>query len=123
MEGDKILTPKESLGLIAEAILRTRENIRDNSFGFLLWGWLIAAASFAFFFLHQYTSFEYYFIPFPVLALTGIVFTVIYFRRRSISGTLSYTTYFINKLWTVLGICFVLVVFINLLQGEFPFTY
>src|ERR1700744_5485577 len=102
MEAEKSLSPRESLDLIANAILSTKDNIRENSFGFLLWGWLIAIASFAYFFLHQYTNTPYYFIPFPILAAIGIFATVLFFKQSNSGTTLTYTTYFINKMWVVL---------------------
>lgn len=120
---EQTLSPRESLDLIADAIAKTREDLRGNGFGFLLWGWLIAIASFAFFYLKEYTSFQFYFIPFPILSAIGIALTVIWLRKRNTRATLSYTTYFMNKLWIVLGICFLVVVFINVSQGEIPFTY
>ena len=109
--------------MIVEAIAKTKEDPRDNGFGFLLWGWLIATASFAFFFLKHFTSTRYYFIPFPILAGVGVVLTAVWLYRRNTRSTLSYTTYFINKLWIVLGVCFFVVVFINVSQGRIPFTY
>ena len=120
---EETLSPRESLDLIADAIAKTKEDLRDNGFGFLLWGWLIAVASFAFFVLKEYTSFQFYFIPFPVLAAAGVVLTAIWLRKKNKGATLSYTTYFINKLWIVLGVCFFVVVFINVSQGKIPFTY
>ena len=123
MEPEEVLSPQQSLDLIADAIRKTKENIHENSFGFLLWGWLIAIASFAFFLLHQYTNTKYYFAPFPILAAVGILATAIFLRRKNNEKTLSYTTYFINKMWIVLTICFLMVVFINVTQGRMPFTY
>jgi hypothetical protein len=123
MDTEKILSPQESLTVIADTITRTKENIRENSFCFLLWGWLIAAASFMEYFLHHFTTIRFYFIPFPVLAATGIITTIIYFKRKNNSSSLTYIMYFINKMWIVLGICFIMVVFINVSQGKLPFTY
>jgi hypothetical protein len=123
MDTENLLSPQESLHVIADAITKTKENIRENSFCFLLWGWLIAGASFMEYFLHHFTTFRYYFIPFPVLAAAGILVTIIYFKQKSTSATLTYTMYFINKMWMVLGVCFILVVFINVSHGHAPFPY
>ena len=123
MEPEKSLSPQESLDLITDAISKSKDNIRENSFGFLLWGWLIAIASFTYFLLHQYIDTQFYFMPFPVLAVVGIVATIIFLKRKNSGMTLTYTTYFINKMWIVLGICFFVVVFINVAQGKMPFTY
>jgi hypothetical protein len=120
---EKSLSPEESLQLISDAIAMTRENIRQNSFPFLLWGWLISLASFSFFILHQYSSFHYYFLPFPVLAITGVITTIIYYRQKVSASTVSYLNNFLYKMWLVLGISFFTVVFINVSQNKPPFTY
>lgn len=121
---EKTPTHQESLAIITEAINKTKDNYRNNSFYFLLWGWLIALASIGFFVLHQYTAFEYYFIPFPILATVGIITTIVYYlRQHSKAPTESYMTYFLSRLWLVLGASFILVVFINVSQHHAPFTY
>jgi hypothetical protein len=120
---EKSLSPEESLQLITDAITRTKESIRENSFPFLLWGWLITAASFSFFLLHQYTLFQYYFLPFPVLAIAGVLVTIFYYRKRISSSTVSYLSNFLYRMWLVLGISFFVVVFISISQNHLPFTY
>ena len=115
------MSPVESLKMISEVIGKTKENIRLHSFPFLLWGWLIAIASLLFFFLRTYTHFQYYFLPFPILAITGIILTVNYYRRSAAYET--YLSYYLKKLWLVLGVSFILVVFINVTHGALPFTY
>ena len=123
MESENALSPQASLALIADAIAKTKDNIRENSFGFLLWGWLIAIASFTYFLLRQYTGTQYYFLPFPILAAIGIVATTIFLKKKHSGRTLTYATHFINKMWIVLAICFIIVVFINVTDGKMPFTY
>ena len=120
---EKDLSPQESLQLITDAIRSTKENIKENSFPFLLWGWLIASASFSFFLLHQYTSFQYYFLPFPILAIAGVIVTIIYYKHRNASSTITHLTNFLSKMWIALGISFFAVVFINVSQNHVPFTY
>jgi hypothetical protein len=110
--------------VITDAIGRTRDNFKENSFYFMVWGWLIAIASFAFFGLHQYTDFKLYFILFPILVTVGIVVSVKHYRKqRSAVPTESYSSYFLSRLWMVLGISYSVVVFINVSQGLTPFTY
>ncbi len=122
MEGmEKELSPVESLKMISEVIGKTKENIRLHSFLFLLWGWLIAIASLLFFFLRSYTHFKPYFLPFPILVTAGIVLTLNYYRRSAAYET--YLSYYLKKLWLVLGVSFILVVFINVTHGALPFTY
>jgi hypothetical protein len=121
---ERTLLPQESLALIAEAIRKTKENFRENSRFFLLWGWLIAAASLGFFLLRQYTETRFFFLPFPVLAATGIVTTLVwYLQLRRESPTETYLGYFFNRLWLVLGLSFILVVYISVSRGWPPFLY
>ncbi len=116
------LDPAQSLQVITAVIAKTKENIKEHSFLFLLWGWLIAIASFSFFMIHAYTSFKLFFLPFPVLALTGIIISVLYYTGRSHKPE-TYIDYYLKKLWLVLGISFILVVLINLAKTSPPFTY
>src|SRR5688500_16542191 len=103
MTDEKSLSPQENLQLITDAITRTKENIKENSFPFLLWGWLITIASYSFFFLHQYTSFKYYFLPFPLIAIAGVIVTLIYYAKTISNSTVSYLNNFLYKMWLVLG--------------------
>jgi hypothetical protein len=119
---EKPLSHQESLYLITDAIARTKGNIKQNSFPFLLWGWLIAIASFSFFLLQQYTLFQYYFLPFPVLTITGVISTLIYYRKTVSTSTVSYLSHFLHRLWLVLGLSFFAVIFINVSQNHLPFT-
>lgn len=116
------LQPSESLKLIADVIGKTRENVKEHGQLFLLWGWLIATASILFFVLHTYTSFKLYFLPFPVLAGIGIFITLAAYSKRSASAE-TYIGYYLKMLWLALGISFIIVVFINVVKDNPPFTY
>jgi hypothetical protein len=121
---EKPLSPNESLSLIANMIGKTRDKINLISFPLLLWGWLITIASFSFFLIQHFTDSPFYFIPFPVLSITGMVVTYLwYVKQKRFSGTESYLNYFLSRLWLVLGICFITVVFINVSHGSVPFTH
>lgn len=121
---ERPLLPHESLALIAETIRKTKENFREKSRFFLLWGWLIAAASIGFFLLRQYTETRFFFLPFPVLAAVGIVTTVLWYRQlRATAPTETYLGYFFNRLWMVLALSFILVVYISVSRGWPPFLF
>ena len=70
------ISEKESLKIISEMIEASKNNIKDNGFFYLLWGWLVLAASLLHFILLS-TDFKYPFIPWPVLMITGAVISVI----------------------------------------------
>jgi hypothetical protein len=119
---DSELTPIQGLQMITEVIAKTKDNLREHSFGFLLWGWLIAAASFLFFILQSYTSFKLFFLPFPVLVAAGIVITLRFYAGRRYAPE-TYLSYYLKRMWLVLGLSFILVVVINLIGQNPPFTY
>jgi hypothetical protein len=123
MESERPLTPQESMEVIMRAINRTKDDIRANSFYFLLWGWLIAIASFGFFVLLEFVGTQLSFLPFPILATVGIITTALHYSKRKSQATESHLTFFLNRMWVVLGISLMLVVFINVRAGQMPFTY
>jgi hypothetical protein len=123
MEHERQLTPLESMEVIVRAIERTKDDIRANSFYFLLWGWLIAIASFGFFALMMFVDTILFFLPFPVLATVGFITTFVHYSKRKRLATESYLTFFLNRMWAVLGVALLMVVFINVSAGQMPFTY
>jgi hypothetical protein len=123
MESERPLTPQESMEVIVRAISRTKDDIRANSFYFMLWGWLIAIASFGFFVLMEFVRTPLAFLPFPFLAAVGFITTYVRYTKRRVEATESYLTFFLSRMWAVLGISFLMVVFINVRAGEMPFTY
>ena len=119
-----MLSPQEGLALIEDIIARTKAQYRNNSFYFMLWGWLIALASFSFFVLHQYTAFQYYFLPFPVLVAVGIITTLTwFFKRKAAHPTEGYLNYFLSRMWLVIGISFIITVFVAVSQKLPPFLF
>ncbi|HMH34270.1 MAG TPA: hypothetical protein VK543_14630 [Puia sp.] len=122
MDAEKPLSAEDSINIIMDAIGKTKENIKENSFYFLLWGWVVSIASFSFFLLQRYTSFPYFFLPFPVLGSIALTITVIYYLRNKSTTTQTYFGYFLSRLWMVLAVCFITVVFINVSRKLPPFT-
>jgi hypothetical protein len=123
MEKDQPLNPEESLALIYQTIAQTKVNLKQHSFIFLLWGWLLAFASIIRFFLQTQTNFTYYFIPFPILAGIGLIATLIFYCKKSQPNRETHLNYFIKNLWMVLIIGFIAAVFVSVYQNIEPFTY
>jgi hypothetical protein len=124
METSNSLNPKESLDLIVNTINRTKENFREHNFLFLLWGWLIASASIVHFVMFKYSSLHYPFISWPILSGSGIIISLAYvFRKKAASANETYFSFFLYRLWLVVGIGFILTVVVSLLQNMLPFTY
>lgn len=111
-------SPQESLRLIQSMIDKTKENISENRFSFLLWGWL------AFFtFLSQYllkAVFEYpHFYLVGLLMFIGIPINIIYNRRQRRKYPRTYVGDSIRHLWLGLGFCFFMLIFLfsNIPEG------
>ena len=122
-ENEPLLNPRESLALIMEIITLTRENLKQHSFIFLLWGWLLAVASIARFILESFTDVLYYFLPFPILAAVGAVVTILHYRPARKQQPETHLNDFIKKLWLVLSVGLIVCVFTSVYQGNVPFTY
>lgn len=116
------MSPLQSLKLISDVISGTKEELKSYSSLYLVWGWIIAAASISFFVLHTYTSFSLFFLPFPILVMGGIIFTLLYYRSMK-NTSITYLAGYLRNLWMVLGLCFIMTVFISLSQKTEPFIY
>ncbi len=121
-QSEPLLSPAESLQLIAGVMANTSNAVRPWRFVFLLWGWLIMAASLLFFVLKEFTEFRAYFLPFPLLVTAGIVLTIRHFRQQRYNSE-GYADHYVKQLWTVLGFAFVVVVLVSVLRQMPPFTY
>ncbi|MEP7170403.1 MAG: hypothetical protein ABI855_13615 [Bacteroidota bacterium] len=71
MENEKQLTESESLELIQSMIYKAKDDLEDDSFHFLLWGWLVFAASISCYIL---VSIEYDkpWLPWMLMPLGGV---------------------------------------------------
>jgi hypothetical protein len=123
MEQEQTLNPKESLALITEVINKTKENINQHSFIFLLWGWLLVVATVSRYLLTAFTDFKYFFLPYPILSALGILVTILFYLQKSMVNTETYLSYFIKRLWMVLLLGFISVVFISVYQNIQPAPY
>lgn len=121
-QAESVLSPAESLQLIAGVMADTRHTVRPWKFVFLLWGWLIMIASLFFFVLKELTDFPAFFLPFPLLVATGILITIRHFRKHRYNSE-GYADHYVKQLWTILGIAFGVVVMVSLIRQVPPFTY
>ena len=65
----------------------------------------------------------FHFVLFPILGTVGIIVSIVHYSRRRMVSTESYLSHFLGKMWAVLGIAFIMTVFINVSHGQSPFTY
>lgn len=106
MENSKELNPVESLNLISEAIHKTKENIKGQSFYYIMWGWIITIASF--------TDFKQDYLPWFILIPLGWIFSITYgIKSEKVKPYESYFDSFLKYLWVVLGVSFIVAVFVS----------
>lgn len=129
---EKQMTPEESLNLIGEVISRSRNNLKTNSFFFLLWGWFIIVASLieAFLFWHAGKTKEWgnfgLLIGMNWIGLTfiGLIIQGFYIRKHYVNKV--YRTYFdkiIASMWIISAMVIVLVVYMSVSRHIAPEPY
>lgn len=116
-----ILTPEESFKIIDKAIANYKMNYKEDSKIFLLWGWILALASFSNFIILKILISNKAFgvIGFYSLANWAIFcligFTIMFFIVRKINRTKKVTSHidkFVNNLWWATMTSFFIAAFI-----------
>jgi len=105
---------KDSIRVITEMIENSKSNLKDNSFFYLLWGWLVLIASITNFVLLKMGYFEIAWIPWPILMFGGgIVSGIVGHRigKKAKAKTMFDTT--MAYLW----VAFVVTIFIILFSA------
>ncbi|MCF8369773.1 MAG: hypothetical protein K9G76_12105 [Bacteroidales bacterium] len=107
------LSQEESLKIIHEMIATSKNNLKDNSFFFLLWGWLVLAASllhFAFIQIHW----EYAYIPWPILMFSGgIISAIAGYRIGKRSKVISHIDKMLIYLWYGFLVVMLIILFMS----------
>lgn len=76
---EKVLKPEESLQIIEKMIQRTKGNLHDSSFYFLLWGWIILIINIGQIILNYMKYNKPYFIW--LVIIPGIIASAVYGAR------------------------------------------
>lgn len=93
------LTQQQSLKIIQEMIATSKNNLKDNSFFYLLWGWLVLIASLSHFFMLQ-VGWSHPYLAWPILMSSGAVVSVIAgYRLGKKAKVMSHVDKMIIYLW------------------------
>ncbi len=111
--------PSESLQLIRTMIEKTRENLSENRFYFLLWGWVTFVAILTQFALKVLLRYERHYLVWLV-TIPAVIVTIVYSgRHHKRSGVRSYVSDAMGSVWMGIGISFfVLSLIVNQLPGS-----
>lgn len=110
---EKELSPQESLVLIQSMINKTKGVVADDSFYFLLWGWLVFACCLTEFFLKVYIQYPYHYIVWVLMPVGGVISGIYGARQAKKQIVKSYVEEALDYLWISLAIAFVALIFIN----------
>jgi uncharacterized membrane protein len=112
---EKKLTAEESIQIIQQMISNTKTSLGDNSYHYLLWGWLSIVASVGnYILLKTPVGLNSYFIWF-LLPLIGMPLSY-YYKKKYHEKSQTHLGFFIRNLWTGISITsaimFVLIYFV-----------
>ncbi len=108
---DKEMSPEASLDLIQTMIGKARKRYTDNSFFFLLWGWIVLTASSAHFYFVTYTDFEHPYIGWSLTIVGGVISGIVGARKGKNSVVRNYTDKMYGWLWFSLGMAMFTIIF------------
>ncbi len=97
------LTPEKSLELITQVIAEARDRFEENGFIYMLWGALIALASFGQFVLIKAGHGDISWYPY-LLMPAGAIYTSFYYARRKKPNHGNVISLMMTALWVVLSI-------------------
>lgn len=109
---EKNLSPQESLLLIQSMISKTKANLGENRFYFLLWGWLTFSAMLVQFFLKVVAEYRHHYIVWFAV-IPAVIITIVHAgRRHRTTHRRTYVGESMSYLWTGIGISFFVLSFI-----------
>jgi hypothetical protein len=109
MEED--FSPQQSLQLIESMIQKVRNNIGENRFYFLLWGWLSFAAILVQFLLKAVLAYRHHYLVWLVVIPAAII-TMVKANRNDRSAPRTYVGESMGFLWMGIGISFSVLSFV-----------
>ncbi|MDB5211451.1 MAG: hypothetical protein JWQ30_2278 [Sediminibacterium sp.] len=127
METDeKELSPQESLVLIQTMISKTKGAVADDSFHFLLWGWLVFICCLSSYILKTIVHYPNHFYVWLLMPVGGVVSAVYGARQKKTRTVKSFLDESLDYLWIAIGCSFLVLIIVNILNAQSwqtAFTY
>jgi hypothetical protein len=99
-------SPQQSLALIRNMINKTKSNLGENKFYFLLWGWVSFVAIISQFVLKVILDYERHYLVWLV-TLPAVIITIVYSAKHHKKPQVrTYVGESMSYLWTGIGISF-----------------
>lgn len=114
METKENFSGQDSLKIINEMIATAKTSVGDNSFHYLLWGWLVLIASGVDYYLLTVTHSPNHWLPWPVLMGMGGIIALIYslFQKRK-EKVKTYFETFLGHTWFSVLVALFLTAFVG----------
>ncbi len=125
MEKEPEFSPEESLKIIANMISKSKGSVADNSFYFLLWGWLVLVCCIGQYILKVFLSNPNHSMVWLLMPVGGIISGIYGSRQAKQLKSKTFVTEAIQILWMALGITFFVLIIINFagFSWNYAFTY
>ena len=115
---EKELTPQESLALIRSMIDKSKDSVANDSFYFLLWGWLVFVCCISSFLLLTYFQYPKHYLVWLLMPVGGIISAVYGSRKVKMRRTKTFVDDALKSLWLSLGLAFVVLVIVNAINHQ-----
>jgi hypothetical protein len=112
MESKEKFNHEQSLQLISEMISAAKNDVRADSFIFLLWGWLVLLASSGQLILAMLHS-PLNWLPWMLMPLGGIITVVYSLRKRRTEKTRTAVTETLKHIWIAFSAALFIILFLN----------
>ena len=123
---EKELSPQENLQLIQTMINKTKDSVADDSFYFLLWGWLVFFCCITEFILKVYLQYPQHYFVWWLMPVGGVISGIYGSRQSKKQRVKSFVDEALSYLWIALAMAFIALIFINALgqaSWQSAFTY
>ncbi len=126
MEKETEFSPQESLQVIQTMINKTKDAVADDSFYFLLWGWLVFGCCMVQFIMKIYLENPYHYVIWLLMPVGGIISWIYGAKQAREKKMKTFLDEALDYLWLALGASFITLVVINMFSGnawQNAFTY
>lgn len=97
------MTYEKSLAVIQEMVSKTKHNLKESSFFFILWGWLALGAAAVEYGLMQWAQVDWHPIVWPVMGVIGGVGSALYGRKLGKKGYSTFLDASMKYIWIAFG--------------------
>jgi hypothetical protein len=124
MEEKEISSAEESLEIIETMITKAKNTVADNSFLFLLWGWLVFIASVTQFILRVLFNYSHHYYTWALLFIALFISIFRHKKKSTKSGSKTYIDFIIENLWICIILSYILFTIIFFRIGwEHSYTF